>query len=246
MTSFPNMPRAFGLMPTTSAVKGGPAGLSQVQSPLIDLLPTFREPLAASFVEIDVPGIDCSGSAAWYSLIDVDVDSAFGQDVLLFSADIDQLSPDVLGDAANDYLPWGQNDPASAGYGTGSGAVIVIGTNLPTTGKAGWTAAPINIAGMNQTGTPTVQVNDRAQYILSRAFPVGAYGTATQVRRTITKSWAPFGYRFPRGSRIQAALVVQGSQIVVPGLTKHIRGGASVQLWCGMTQNPTTFGSLAA
>lgn len=245
MSRIPMMPKSLDLRTVNSGTKDDPAQ-RLVESPLMDLLPTFREPLAASFTEVTVPpATDCSAAAGWYPLIDLDVDKSFGQDVMLFSADVDQLSPDVVGDVGNNYLPWGANDPASGGNGTGNGACIVIGTNLPITGKSGWTAATINVAGMNQTGVQQVIRSDRAQYILARPFPVGSYGTSSQVRRTITKSWAPYGYRFPRGSRIQAALVVLGSQIVnATGADQLLRGGASIQLWCGMTRNPSNFGSL--
>lgn len=236
----------LGLVPRATSVSGSNAREAQARSPLIDILPTFREPISASFKEVAVPlGTDCSAAAAWFPLIDIDVADAFGQEVMLFSIDVDQLSPDVAGDAGNVYLPWGDDSPSVTSQGTGNGAYIVCGTNLPITGVeyGVWKTATCNLAGMNSSGVPLLVQSDRAQYILARPFPTGQYGATSQVRRTITKSWAPYGYRFPLGSRIQAALVIQGSKIVAP-TDQIIRGGASIQMWCGMTRNAANFGSL--
>lgn len=245
MSRLPGMPRSLDLRPVTTARSGATPNQDQVHSPLVSILPTFVEPITAGFTEIIVPnGTDCSAQAAWYPLIDVPVDEAYGQDVMLFSADVDQLSPDVAGDPGN-YIPWGQNDPGSTGNGTGNGAWIVIGTNLPIGGANRWVASYAPLPGTNQTGVPTIVQSTRPQYILSRPFPAGCYGTSSQVRRTVTKNWAPYAYRFPLGSRIQAAVVVLGSQINnVSGIDLPIRGGAHVQLWLGQARNTTTLGTL--
>jgi hypothetical protein len=245
MSRLPGVPRSLDIRPVTTARSGATPNQDQVQSPLVSILPTFLEPLTGGFTEINVPnGTDCSGAAAWYPLIDVDVSQAYGQDVMLFSADVDQLSPDVVGEATV-YLPWGQNDPLSGGNGTGNGAWIVIGTNLPISGANGWVASYAPLPSTNQTGVPLLVQSTRPQYILSRPFPCGSYGTSSQVRRTVTKNWAPYAYRFPLGSRIQAALVVLGSQIEnTSGFDVPIRGGAHVQLWLGQARNTTTLGTV--
>lgn len=215
-----------------SAPPGRQAAL--VGSPFADKLPTFEEPLVGDFETISVPiGTDCSIAAAWYPLLDVDVDSTFGQDVEVFSIDVDRCAADVDGDAVNDYLPWGTS--------AGGAAAIVVGSNLPIAGATGWVTAPAAIAGVNQTGAPDVQ-SGRSPYLLVRRFPGGKYTDASPVRSVITKSWAPFVARFPRGSRIQAALVVRGSQIVALGANKYIRGAGSVQIWAGLSSNRKTFG----
>lgn len=207
-----------------------PIGRAQdlVRSPFADKLPTFEEPLFAEFETIPVAaGINCSTAAAWYPLLDVDVEQVYGQDVSIFSIDVDRCAADVDGDALNNYLPWGS--------AAGGAAAIVVGTSLPIAGATDWVCAPCNLAGINQTGAPD-SMGGRSPYLLARRFPGGKFTDAAPVRSVITKSWAPFVYRCPRGSRIQAALVVRGDQIVAPGAS-YIRGAGSVQIWVGLTAN---------
>lgn len=205
-----------------------------VGSPFADKLPTFEEPLVGEFETINVSiGTDCSGAAAWFPLLDVDVDTTFGQDVEVFSIDVDRASTDVDGDAPNGYLPWGSS--------SGGAAALVVGANLPITGASDWVVAPAAIAGVNGGGGPSVQ-SGRSPYLLVRRFPGGKFTDASPVRSVITKSWAPFVARFPRGSRIQAALVVRGTQIVSLAANSFIRGAGQVQIWCGLSSNRKTFG----
>lgn len=202
------------------------------RSPLTDIFPHVSMSIDGGFADIPVPAGTLSslptGFSAYYPLIDLSVDQ-LGQELLLFGFDLTAESTHA--NATGNDVIWGDTK--------GRQAAIVIGDgNLPITGKTTWTAGPSSIPGLEAT-TSIVQ-SSSGRVIDYQTFPPGSQADAIPFKVDWSRRYSPWVYRFPFGSRLQAALVVRGSQIQAgAGASKTLRGSAIIRLRCGLTVTPT-------
>lgn len=229
MQRFPD-PNLRSLSINEPPMPGGQAVVSpssQSRSDLIDRLPTLREATSFGFTKITVPtGLDFTTSDAWYPLVDLDVKDDYGQELLLTGVTFDMVPTENTG-ATVPNINWGD--------GFGAGAAIVIGTGLPITGQSTtWVGAPSGLPSFTGN-TLTQSIKDR--YVFTKWFPTGNYADATPAKQVVPRTFSPFVYRFPFGSRVQVALVVKGSYIVnSSGVDRFIRTFVHGQLHLANTK----------
>ncbi len=212
----------------------------QTRGPLTDVYSTFDKEISGGFqASLTIPNntVIAATEDAWFGLVDIAAET-IGQDVMLFSWVAEQLSTEYNGTLPN--KPWGSTQGSTRGDGSAAALVIGDGT-LPITGQLGtWISGPCAIPNIHATPNPVT--NESGRYIDWLSFPVGGYADAIPFKRALPRSWAPFVYKFPTGTRLQAALVVRGTQINnVSGIEHALRGIAAVKLQVGLTSALSAF-----
>lgn len=205
------------------------------RSALTDLFPTFAHSVHGGFTSINIPDQTfatlTAGFSAWFPLIDIGID-ALNQEMVLFGWECNQVSCEYNAVAPNQI--WGNV--------RGEGAAIVLGDGrLPIPpGVSGWVQAPCTIPGIETTAGSVLSQSQHSQYIDYCQFPPGSYQDAIPFKWIRPKTFAPWVWRFPYGSRLQVALVVRGSQIQnVSGVAHTLRGTVTVQLHVGKATTTT-------
>lgn len=177
---------------------------------------------SAGAAGIAVPnGLNATGSAAWFPLLDIDPLQKLGQQCGLFSV-AGSILPTGYNATSNDQV-WGSVQGCKAG--------IVVGSGLPLTAGA-WTIAPCSLPGIAGEGAID---SSGAQYFWWTTFPPGSYSDALPLKAFAFESFAPYLSDIPPGKRLQAALVVGGLSNVSGG-TKNLCGLAAMRAMVGQTQ----------
>jgi hypothetical protein len=169
-----------------------------------------------------------SGLSAWYGLNRIRVDADTAQDVLVASIQAELMSTDPDATGANT----GAASPNDWGTAQGQGAAIVVGIDLPIELNE-WTAAAYYGPDVEAGGNDLVSQRMLSPYMWTLGFPPGKWGASTLERIVVTRSFVPFVQRVTKGSSIDIALVVRGSQI--SGITGQICGLAKVDVCLGQT-----------
>lgn len=210
-----------------------PTDGAESRSPYTNKLPIMREPIYGGFApSILVPNGTAAAAGTnskWFGLIDVAIED-IGQELYLWGATFTQCSCEP--DAAGTNQVWGDL--------YGNGAALVIGINLPTRGRPGvWVDGPCSIPGVEATPTPIVSQSGM-KLIHWETFPPGSVNVALPTvpyKRIIPRSFAPFIYRYPYGTRLEAALVIRGSQAAnASGVDHTLRGTGEIKLHVGQTR----------
>ena len=251
------MPRAFRIPDPRLAMAGVQQMLTSLpaqrrvsnrakttRGPLTDVYSTFNKEISGGFAaSLTIPNNTIIGANddAWFGLIDIPAEE-IGQDVMLFSWVAEQVSTEYNGTLP--VKPWGSTQGSTRGDGSAAALVVGDGT-LPITGKLGtWISGPCAIPSIHATPNPVT--NEQGRYIDWVTFPVGGYADAIPFKRVLPRSWSPFVYKFPTGTRLQLAMVVRGTQINnVSGIEHTLRGIASGKLQVGLTSALSAFTAAA-
>ena len=203
--SDPEMRRALGhsLHDAGAVAPRDDRGVKQrTRSRLQDQFPEPRA-VSASFRRLDLAAEDAppTGSVKWLSLINVDLASQLGQDVLPFKLTCDLASPDVDGAGSGDAIAWGTVE--------GLEAAIVFGRDLPIGDVGTWTDAPAGFLGIDNTEGVQSVLNRRLESVVY--FPPGKLTNAIPGARRTAETWAPWAYRLRESDRLQVAFVTRGN-----------------------------------
>lgn len=201
------LPRGAGTQSPASIYP--PASLRGQERPLVMQYPLLRvAPFGFRSIPLDGTAIAASCSA-WYGLKRLTPDSV-GQQFFLngYQAVLSACNVTPAADseyAAADQAAWGTVD--------GTGAAIVIGTNLPVTPGA-WTSGPNNVFGveLNVVDMPAVTNN------IVLHFPPGKQEDAPRPALYQSTQTTPLAIMVPQGATLDVALVVRRAQ--VNGITK--------------------------
>jgi hypothetical protein len=183
------------------------AQASSAFSDLADQLP-HCERLNAYFNNITVPaGFSvASGESAWF---------VFGQWRVGAGSDTDIGECAIVG-AFFDLLPTdstGLGGPGiSWGSAKGQSAAVVIGVSLGIPFQS-WTARPAYLPAIETVAPSLLSPRGARPYLFRQRFPSGTYADATPQRLRVLDRTNPFVHRAVAGATIDAALVVNGSQI---------------------------------
>lgn len=206
---------------------GGPG-----RSLLTDLFPTYL-PVVCGFESIPVPDQTTFNAteSAWFGL------AKFVVGV-----------PPIEQDCYLDYFATQLNPPETSAAGlntvwgttSGTGAAIVIGTNLPSVLGA-WSSAPCAIPGL-ETGI-NVFADSVSRFAAVVTFPTGDFGDTAPNKPFLPIPLGKVAWRFRQGENIDIALIVRGTQVNnVSGSTKQVRGHALITARIGLTQTTQGFG----
>lgn len=210
--------------------KGGPerkAGRSE----LGDILPPIGTVVHGSATSIAIPaGTNIAANlCGWYPLIDIPVRD-FGEDLLLFGWSCTLVSTNPTPTTPATQATWGNT--------RGERAAIVFGDGeLPTAGSV-WNGAACNIAGV--CAGLSLNQSERPRYLGYQLFPPGSYTDAIAYKWSVPFLASPFIRRLTPDRRLQAALVIDGTQITA-GANKSWVGSVSVSMHIGFTQHPVAF-----
>lgn len=227
--------------PAGAGPRAVPKG-QQTFSPLTDLFPSTRKIGLCGFTAVTVPDAFLTAAPSgtgWYKLLDIDPAEVAGQECALFAINLTLGSADVLGIGTN-AMAWGRSTSGIGNADAGSNAAIVIGKNLPGTVGA-WRLAGCQLPGLSGGGTVT---NDPSHILHYAYFPPGNFFSTSPQRLEARAVFSPYVYRFPRGQRLQAALVVRPDAWPAGGADKVLYGHAAVSFDFGLVTTPESYGAV--
>jgi hypothetical protein len=212
------------------------------RSPLIDLLPTFSQPIEAGFLQLQTPSTTVTagdGQVLWYGLRSVSIPEDLSQEVALFGIDYLVASPNPLG--SGDAAPWGDINR--------KGAAVIIGKNLPVS-EGLWYTGSTGIRGLGGPGD-SASTQKRQRFISVIRLPDGDYGNtdATAVadlasRKYVQNSirFGPFVHRLSAGERLDIALVFLPGNTDNYGEDGHVLNGhVDVNVWIADTDSTSSW-----
>lgn len=227
--------RALGMRGRTMqrpAVFNGGAERRAGRSELGDILPPIATVVHGSATSIAIPAGTSIGAnlCGWYPLIDIAVKD-FGEDLLLFGWSCTLLSTNPTPTTPATQAAWGNT--------RGERAAIVFGDGeLPIASGGVWNGAPCNLAGV--CAGISLDASERPRYLGYQLFPIGSYTDAIPFKWSVPFLASPFVRRLTSDRRLQAALVIDGTQLTT-GANKSWVGSVAVSMHIGFTQHPVAF-----
>lgn len=211
----PSLPHLIHAGPTRIDPPSPGAQKRNSPSLLTDQFPGFKS-LPFGFTQIAVanPAI-AVGASAWIGLGRWTVGGTapfdIQQEVGIYGITL-ELGPTDNVSAAD--ISWGTT--------LGLGGAIVVGTNLPFGAVGAVSASTAFIPGVEATGNGALLAQRQSAYLFDTGFASGKFTDGTPNKAWLRITYAPYIFRVNRGTTIDAALVIRGSQI--NGQTGNING----------------------